>query len=53
MKKILACASLLYLLGVAGNSDLGTESNLGLLTLKCIIALSVLIIGTIKGGHKK
>lgn len=37
----LACLSFMWLIGVAGNSDLGLEPGLGKLALKLLICLAV------------
>ena len=49
----LACLSFLWLLGVAGNSDLGLEPDLGKLALKLLIGLAVFAASIVIGGFTK
>lgn len=46
----LAFLSFLWLLGVAGNSDLGLEPDPGVLTLKLLIGLAVFAASLCIGG---
>ena len=49
----LAGLSFMYLLGVAGNSDLGLEPSFGRLALKTLIGLAVLAASLYIGGYIK
>lgn len=46
----LAFLSFVWLLGVAGNNDLGLEPDLGKLALKLLIGLAVFAASIIVGG---
>ena len=46
----IACISFLAMLGVAGNSDLGYETNFGALCIKAGICLAVFITSLKIGG---
>lgn len=48
-----AFLSFMYLLGVAGNSDLGLEPDLGVLALKLLIGLAVFAASIEIGGFTK
>ena len=49
----LACLSFLWLVGVAGNSDLGLEPDLGCLVLKVLAGLVVFATSLKIGGFIK
>ena len=49
----LACLSFLWLVGVAGNSDLGLEPDLGCLVLKVLAGLVVFAASLKIGGFIK
>lgn len=49
----LAFLSLMWLIGVAGNSDLGLEPDLGKMTLKLLIGLVVFAASIEIGGFTK
>ena len=49
----LACLSFMWLLGVAGNNDLGLEPDLGKLALKLLIGLAVFAASIVVGGFTK
>lgn len=49
----LACLSLMWLIGVAGSSDLGAEPDLGALIIKALCGLLVLIASVQLGGFTK
>ena len=49
----LACLSFVWLLGVAGNNDLGLEPDLGKLALKLLIGLAVFAASIVVGGFTK
>ena len=51
--RLTALLSFLYLLGVAGNSDLGLEPDFGKLCLKTLIGLAVLAASLFIGGYTK
>ena len=49
----LACLSFMWLIGVAGNSDIGLEPSLGKLALKLLIGLAVFAASIEIGGFTK
>ncbi len=49
----LAFLSFMWLLGVAGSSDLGAEPDLGVLIIKALCGLLVLIASVQLGGFTK
>lgn len=49
----LAFLSFMWLLGVAGSSDLGSEPDLGVLIIKALCGLLVLIASVKLGGFTK
>lgn len=49
----LAFLSFMWLVGVAGNSDLGLEPDLGKMALKLLIGLAVFVASIVIGGFTK
>ena len=49
----LACLSFMWLIGVAGNSDIGLEPDLGRLAIKSLIGLAVFAASIEIGGFTK
>ena len=50
---IMALLSFMWLIGVAGNSDLGLEADLGALIIKLLAGLAVCVCSIEIGGFNK